>query len=225
MALAEHLGVSPFALLDWHDSEEIQSQLERYHNLERQLLELRAFKSKRLTIEHLEHILETTDDLIEKRRTATTLLRVLSTRRTGGTALRDVNNRARPDLRDGRAAPNRTTPTTTHARPPSASPSEPGSASNHGDDNHRFRQRQAAHSTSESSEIPNPSDAKCNRKSEDENACEQLAKSAPQPEEVPEDQTDASAQDLRAELNWDAFSAESFTGRHDGTPPDPHQRE
>jgi len=77
-ALASELSVSPFTLLDWLESEETQRQLTRCQTIERQMLDLRALRSRRLTIESLEHVLETTQDLVEKRRTATTLLRLLT---------------------------------------------------------------------------------------------------------------------------------------------------
>ena len=79
-ALAEQLDVSPFALADWLASDDTQRQLARYQAIERQMLDLRALKSRRITIESLEHVLETTQDLVEKRRTATTLLRLLDNR-------------------------------------------------------------------------------------------------------------------------------------------------
>jgi len=77
-ALATELNVSPFALLDFLESDDVQSSLDRFKALERQMLQLRSFKSRRRAIESLEHVLETTEDLVEKRRTATTLLRTIS---------------------------------------------------------------------------------------------------------------------------------------------------
>jgi hypothetical protein len=162
LTLAETLNVSPFVLLAWLESDEVQSKLDRYHNLERQLLELRSFQSRRRTIQSLEHVLQTTEDLIEVRRTATTLHRVISgaQRRTkaepfshtpgrttpGGTDLRDVTRSTSPSLQDERAergsasdhgTPEPHPPSTSHETPTPTfhsepPPAEPGSASDHG---------------------------------------------------------------------------------------------
>jgi hypothetical protein len=146
--LAAQLSISPFALLGWFESDETQSQLARYKAFEHRMLELRAFKTRRLTIEHLEHVLETTEDLIEKRRTAAALLRAIGgtdlrdVKKAGGTDLRDVRKAGGTDLRDatetcvanpnGRTSTNRTAARAKHTSARSTSDAEPGSASDHG---------------------------------------------------------------------------------------------
>jgi len=125
-ALAQQLNRSPFELLDFLESEFAQSQLTRYRTLERQMLDLRAFKSRRLAIENLEHVLESTHDLIEKRRTATTLLRLLIAPTTRARSTPTANT----DQSSAHTNPSPTprTPTTNQAASPpfhGSAPAEP----------------------------------------------------------------------------------------------------
>lgn len=249
-ALAKELRVSPFALLEWYDSDDTQSELERYGAFERHMLRLRAFKSRRHSIESLEHVLETTDNLVEKRRTATTLLRLLS--RPAGESERNVERRSRDEHADLRSGPRHGTPSSRQQPGPSVAPqpgrhSEPGSGSDHKDDKRRFRQY--GESTDESSGIPVPTNAnnlgtpqadapqpyvgstQTEAPSEsdlvNQDVCEQMAKLAPDREEQPpNDQRSSAAQEPRpTDVNQGGFCTEAFTGRNGNTPPKPHQRE
>jgi len=140
-ALAEQLDVSPFALADWLESDETQRQLTRYQSLERQMLDLRALKSRRITIESLEHVLETTQDLAEKRRTATTLLRLLTHAEPGSVSDHGTSDAPSPFARSPAPRPESSTASHPAHTPESGerlsgdadlAHAEPGSVSDHG---------------------------------------------------------------------------------------------
>jgi len=216
-ALAQELDVSPFALLQWLESEEVQHELARYHAIERQMLALRACKSRRLTIDSLEHVLETTDDLVEKRRTATTLLRLLSrplcegertTKRRSDASPASEPHPAEPGSVSDRGTPAAPQPLDSHLAPEAqslekheAQPSFYGSAQ--------------AEPRSES-ELKNPSDHALRNKS----ARAHMTAPAPERDEEPSDQSIQ----LCTEPDWDAFFPEAFT-TSEPKAPTPHQRE
>jgi len=250
-ALAEQLNISPFALLDWFESEETQQQLTRYQNIERQMLDLRAFKSRRLSIENLEHVLETTQDLVEKRRTATTLLRLLTRPPSEGERTTKRRSDASPASKPR------------HSEPGSASDeSEPRSGSGHGDDASRVRQREHAQTESASPPAepgsvsdhgtpaaPQPFDS---HPAPEAQSPEKYAAQPPfhgsaqaePPSEASAERSatasrrtasanrtratineDSATKEPRAEIDWDTFFPEASTGRDGSTTPTPHQRE
>jgi len=78
LALAAHLDLHLLDILAWYESPEVQDIITRYEAFEDRMLELRSKRSKRTAIETLETVINSAEDLPERRRAATTLLRALT---------------------------------------------------------------------------------------------------------------------------------------------------
>jgi len=231
-ALADQLNLSPFALLDWLESENTQRQLTRYQALERQMLDLRSFKSRRLSIENLEHVLQTTQDLVEKRRTATTLLRLLDRPLTDQRAPTEPKPRSASDRPRSEARPRHPPEPRSQGDQEASSAcdeSDLRSGSDHGDapnaiDSHSASGAQSLDHAAQPpfvgsahAEPPSASELKTQPESELKIQSERELKIQPECEPKNPDANDGP--------NWDAFFPEAFTGRNGPSAPKPHQRE
>jgi hypothetical protein len=100
-------------LLDWLADPETKRTLDDLRAAAELALALRSLETRRTALDALEHVINTTDDLIEKRRAATALLRALNTRppsdpsrvrehATAPSAQRPVLDASPPSLAAGR---------------------------------------------------------------------------------------------------------------------------
>jgi hypothetical protein len=116
LALAEHLGVTPFELLDFFDRPDVAERLEKLEALIARGERLRESKAKASALAALQRIVEDPEaDPTERRRAAATILRAISKRRRDSKPLQDPPNspeqeaqNKRPPAHDAHGSTNET---------------------------------------------------------------------------------------------------------------------